>query len=118
MLNGTCTKGVGRPSLLPDTPVVGFVSLKPMTLPRRLHPALALFVAAAGLEAAEAPLAAIVREDFTFAAAQSGRMLEQLKGKAGYPRTLENGEIKLIGFKDWTSGFSPRLAVVSRRSHR
>ena len=34
-------------------------------------------------------------------------MLEQIKGKAGYPRPLERGEIKLIGDTDWTSGFFP-----------
>ena len=78
-----------------------------MTLPRLLRRALAWLVAAPGLGAAEAPLAEIVREDFTFAAAQSGRMLEPIKGKAGYPRTLEKGEFKLIGDKDWTSGFFP-----------
>ena len=78
-----------------------------MSLPRLLRPALALLLSAAGLGAADAPLADIVREDFTFAAAQYGRMLEQVKGKAGYPRTLEKGEIKLIGYKDWTSGFFP-----------
>ena len=34
-------------------------------------------------------------------------MLDQLKGKTDYPRTFEKGELKLVGYKDWTSGFFP-----------
>jgi rhamnogalacturonyl hydrolase YesR len=61
--------------------------------------------AVGALRAAEAPLADIVRDDFAFAAAQYARMLETTKGKTGYPRTLEKGEVKFVTYKDWTSGF-------------
>ncbi len=74
---------------------------------RRLLPALALLFSFACVRAADAPLADIVRDDFTFAAAQYTRMLEELKGKTGYPRTVDKGERKLVGYKDWTSGFFP-----------
>lgn len=73
---------------------------------RLLRP-FALVATVLGLSAAEAPLADIVRDDFAFAAAQYTRMLEQIKGKTGYPRTLETGELKLVTYKDWTSGFFP-----------
>lgn len=72
---------------------------------RRLLPALALLLSFACVRAADAPLAGIVRDDFTFAAAQYTRMLDTIKGKTGYPRTFEKGELKLVGYKDWTSGF-------------
>lgn len=72
---------------------------------RRLLPALALLLSFACVRAADAPLADIVRDDFTFAAAQYTRMLEEIKGKTGYPRTVDKGERKLVGYKDWTSGF-------------
>ena len=78
-----------------------------MKLPRLFRPALALLLSAAGLRAADAPIADVVRDDFAFAAAQYARMLDQVKGRSGYPRTVEKGELKLITYKDWTSGFFP-----------
>ena len=78
--------------------------MKP-TPPRLLLCVLALFSAAACLRAAEAPMADVVRDDFSFAAAQYTRMLAQVKGKTGSPRTVEKGEVKFVTYKDWTSGF-------------
>jgi unsaturated chondroitin disaccharide hydrolase len=72
-----------------------------------IRPALASLLCGLAVQAADAPLADIVRGDVAFAAAQYTRMLESLPGKSGYPRTLEKGELKLVGYKDWTSGFFP-----------
>ncbi len=44
---------------------------------------------------------------FQTAAAQTGFMLEQLKNDPKLPRTFEDGQLKTVGPKDWTSGFFP-----------
>ncbi len=74
---------------------------------RILIPALALCFGLSPLRSAEKPMADLVRENFTFAAAQYGRMLTEINGQSGYPRTVEKGVRKLVSVKDWTSGFFP-----------
>jgi unsaturated chondroitin disaccharide hydrolase len=61
---------------------------------------------AAGAPAAES-VAALVQRDFQAAGAQYGYLLEKLKGKPGFPRSLENGELKMVDATDWTAGFLP-----------
>jgi unsaturated chondroitin disaccharide hydrolase len=68
--------------------------------------ALSLTLGANALHAAE-PMAEVIRKDFAFAAAQYGGLLEKVRGKPGFPRTVENGEVRMVGWKDWTSGFFP-----------
>ncbi len=77
--------------------------MKPLT---RIRTALALMLAASSIQAAE-PMADVIRKDFAFAASQYGGLLEKIKGKPGFPRTVENGEVRMVGWKDWTSGFFP-----------
>jgi unsaturated chondroitin disaccharide hydrolase len=79
------------------------MNTKPMT---QLRTALALMLIASSLQAAE-PMADVIRKDFDIAAAQYGGMLEKIKGKPGFPRTVEQGEVRMVGWKDWTSGFFP-----------
>jgi len=55
--------------------------------------------------AAEAPMADIVRADIDFAAAQYGYLLDQVKGKSGFPRTVEDGKLRMVDVRDWTAGF-------------
>ena len=76
-----------------------------MHLPLRflLLPCLALL--SAKLAAAEPPLSTVIRESFDSSAAQYTRMLDFMQGKAGFPRTVENGTVRLIKASDWTSGF-------------
>lgn len=74
---------------------------------RILIPALVLCIGLSVLRSAEKPMAALVTENFTFAAAQYGRMLTEINGQSGYPRTVEKGVRKLVSVKDWTSGFFP-----------
>jgi unsaturated chondroitin disaccharide hydrolase len=68
--------------------------------------ALSLTLGATALHAAE-PMADVIRKDFAFAASQYGGLLEKIKGRPGFPRTVENGEVRMVGWKDWTSGFFP-----------
>jgi len=55
----------------------------------------------------EAPLGEVIRDSIEFSAAQYTRMLAQLEGRDGCPRTLEHGELTLMRHTDWTSGFFP-----------
>ena len=57
--------------------------------------------------ASEKPLSDLIRSELDFASEQYGRMLQQLKGQAGYPRTWEKGNRVLTDASDWTSGFFP-----------
>lgn len=77
-------------------------------MPPRLRPA--LFVLAALLPAAratEVPMADLIRDDFTFAAAQYSTMLARLEGDRGLPRTAADGHTVTVAPEDWTSGFFP-----------
>ncbi len=53
------------------------------------------------------------KKEITQAELQTMLMLEEISkaenknGQLGSPRTLENGELKLVASKDWTSGFFP-----------
>lgn len=66
---------------------------------------LALAIAAAAQ--AEESVADLVRRSYQVAATQYAGLLAQTQSKPGFPRTLENGEVKLVGPLDWTSGFVP-----------
>jgi hypothetical protein len=76
---------------------------------------LAAFLLAIGLVAfllapsrgAEADLRDVIRDDFTFAAAQYGQLLAQVKGDPQQPRTFANGKVVTTRIQDWTSGFFP-----------
>jgi rhamnogalacturonyl hydrolase YesR len=61
----------------------------------------------ASLAAAEPALSAVIKESFDTSAAQYSRMLEFMQGKTGFPRTVENGAVKIVRASDWTSGFFP-----------
>jgi len=78
-----------------------------MHLPRPLSLLLSFALLPAILAAAETPLGTVVRDSFDTSAAQYTRMLEFMKGKSGFPRTVEKGEVKLVKVTDWTSGFFP-----------
>ena len=64
---------------------------------------------AAGATAATSavPMAELIRKDLAFAAAQYTVLLEKAKGRSGFPRTVEGGEVKMVGVRDWTAGFFP-----------
>lgn len=66
--------------------------------------ALAAFCTCA--QAAES-MAELIKRDIAVAAAQYSLLLEKTAGKPGFPRTLDQGELKLVGPRDWTSGFVP-----------
>ncbi|MBW8898861.1 MAG: glycoside hydrolase family 88 protein [Massilia sp.] len=53
------------------------------------------------------PMADLIKRDVAVAAAQYTLLLDKAKGKPGFPRTLDQGELKLVGPRDWTSGFVP-----------
>lgn len=74
---------------------------------RRLRLAVFTVLTTAGLRAAEPPLADVIHDTFNFAAAQYTRMLAQIEGRSGFPRTFENGSLTLVRHNDWTSGFMP-----------
>ncbi len=76
--------------------------------PSRILPLLSgLALLTTNLAAAEPPLSAVIRDSFDTAAAQYTGLLEHLKGKPGFPRTVENGQVKIVRASDWTSGFFP-----------
>jgi unsaturated chondroitin disaccharide hydrolase len=64
-----------------------------------------LTLATVWTRAAEQPIANVIRDSLDFAAAQYGKMGEQLKGQEGAPRSWEKGNLRTVGYKDWTSGF-------------
>ncbi|WP_288379972.1 glycoside hydrolase family 88 protein [uncultured Massilia sp.] len=51
--------------------------------------------------------AALVKRGIDAAARQYATLLPKVQDKEGFPRTVENGDVKLVGVKDWTSGFFP-----------
>jgi unsaturated chondroitin disaccharide hydrolase len=53
------------------------------------------------------PVASLVQRDFQAAGAQYAYLLDKLKGKPGFPRSFENGELKMVDAGDWTAGFLP-----------
>lgn len=55
----------------------------------------------------EQPTTELIRRTIAAASAQYGPLLARVQSKAGFPRTLENGELKLVDVKDWTAGFFP-----------
>lgn len=68
----------------------------------------AAVVAAASLPARAAePMDKLIDRTLGHAAAQYDHLLAQVKGRKGFPRTVENGRVKLVGPLDWTSGFIP-----------
>lgn len=77
------------------------------TFIRALGLGLALAGGAALAAPADEPLADMVKRDLQVAAAQYGAMLAKVQDKPGFPRTLENGQVKLVPWRDWTSGFFP-----------
>ena len=48
-------------------------------------------------------MADVLRQDIALASHQYGVLLEQVKGKPGFPRTVENGQVKLVGSPEVTS---------------
>ncbi|MES2900735.1 MAG: glycoside hydrolase family 88 protein [Pseudomonadota bacterium] len=52
-------------------------------------------------------MAALIKRDLAIASTQYTILLEKVKGKPGFPRTVENGEVKMVGVRDWTIGFFP-----------
>jgi len=66
-------------------------------------------LACAGASAAQPgeSVADLVQRDFGAAAAQYTVLLDRIKGKPGFPRTTERGDVKMVGPFDWTSGFFP-----------
>jgi unsaturated chondroitin disaccharide hydrolase len=91
----------------PDAHASVVIPTPVMKLLRFLRPVFLAFAAsgAAALNAAEVPLRDIIRDDLDFAAKQYSRMLEQMNGKTGFPRTVDKGEFKTVKANDWTSGF-------------
>jgi rhamnogalacturonyl hydrolase YesR len=67
---------------------------------------LGLMLAASSLHAAE-PMVNVIRTDFAVAARQYSFLLDTIRGKPGLPRTVQNGQVKLVPARDWTSGFFP-----------
>jgi rhamnogalacturonyl hydrolase YesR len=61
---------------------------------------------AAASHAAE-PVASMIDRDIRAASAQYATLLDKLDGKPGFPRTVEQGELKMVGPRDWTAGFFP-----------
>jgi hypothetical protein len=56
---------------------------------------------------AEPDMRDVIRDDFAFAAAQYGGLLEQVKDDPQQPRSFAGGKIVTTPIQDWTSGFFP-----------
>ena len=65
------------------------------------------FVAAGAAAQSPEPVAAMVARDLQAAATQYGGLLERVRARPGFPRTVEHGDVKTVGPLDWTSGFFP-----------
>jgi len=50
---------------------------------------------------------AMIARDFQTAAVQYGGLLDKVRTQPGFPRTVEGGQLKLVGPGDWTAGFFP-----------
>jgi unsaturated chondroitin disaccharide hydrolase len=68
---------------------------------------IALLMAAAFSHAADAPMADIIAQDFKAAASQYRGLLASIDGKPGFPRTVDKGQVRIVGVRDWTAGFFP-----------
>lgn len=66
-----------------------------------------LAAAPAFAQPANESTAVLVKRGIDAATKQYATLLPKVQGKEGFPRTVENGEVKLVGVKDWTSGFFP-----------
>lgn len=53
------------------------------------------------------PLLAQIPETFAFATRQYQFLLQSISSSNQLPRTFDNGKLRLVGAKDWTSGFFP-----------
>jgi unsaturated chondroitin disaccharide hydrolase len=78
-----------------------------MTFILKLRSVLPLLFAAAAVHAAELPLNEMIANDFKVAAAQYQLLLAKTQDKPGFPRTVDKGEVKMVGVRDWTIGFFP-----------
>jgi len=83
-------------------------------LSRTLRPAAKTFIGigllAAGAAQAQQPqesLDAMIARDLRTATAQYTTLLDKNAAQPGFPRTVEGGAVKLVGARDWTSGFIP-----------
>ena len=61
----------------------------------------------AGVAKAQQPAAELVRTSIAAASDRYGALLAKVQQKPGFPRTVENGEVRLVDVKDWTAGFFP-----------
>lgn len=76
------------------------------TAAARFIAVLALAGATAGAGAQET-VSQLVQRSFDTAAVQYGAMLDKAQRKPGFPRTVDKGEVVLVGAGDWTAGFFP-----------
>jgi unsaturated chondroitin disaccharide hydrolase len=67
---------------------------------------LAAGVVAAAAHAAE-QVSTLVERDIRAASAQYAILLDKAEGKPSFPRTVEQGELRMVGPGDWTAGFFP-----------
>ena len=75
---------------------------------RALLAGIALLAAAPALaQSANESTATLVKRGIDAAAKQYATLLPKVQGKEGFPRTVESGDVKLVGVRDWTSGFFP-----------
>lgn len=72
----------------------------------RLIAALSLAGAATGALGQET-VPQLVQRGIETAAAQYGGLLGKVQRKPGFPRTVDKGEVVLVGVGDWTAGFFP-----------
>jgi len=80
-------------------------------LSQAVRPAAKTFIGigllAAGAAQGQEPLDAMIARDLRTASAQYTTLLDKNAGQPGFPRTVEGGQVKLVGARDWTSGFIP-----------
>lgn len=66
-----------------------------------------LLASSASAVALEESTTNLIRRSLDTASKQYTGLLVSVRSKPGFPRTLENGEVKMVEVKDWTSGFFP-----------
>lgn len=66
-----------------------------------------LLASSAGGAPAEESTSNLIRRSLASAEKQYTGLLAANQSKPGFPRTVENGQVKLVEVKDWTSGFIP-----------
>lgn len=67
-------------------------------------------ILAAGSAAADPvaePMSAVIGRSFAVASRQYADLLDAIRARPGFPRTLEQGRVKLVTARDWTAGFFP-----------